>query len=486
MATFDNFIFITIQLTLLTVGSTKVAKLILHNYNPPKLFEFSNPLYIPHLLFSVTLSCSCTLFLLVFSEIVHLFSNSARSRYWKLNLDILLLLVIIFIPWFQLYAFLHTTRGWRIKTSIYFTTVIWLIYLYLFSQIKQYSVLEQSTSWIELGIVRISVVGIAIISVLSGFGVVNTPFNTWSSRKRKVSERDYVVAENAYNQTLKMIEDKKRTLESMERQQELTESKSMKSSNGIFGKVTSLFSGLGVSETALLQTEINQLEGLAGNMKSDLDELERGRAKSRFSQTFKGKIWGVIDLVFAIYCVYKLIVTTINVLLQRTGTSDPITTMLSIMMSHLDSNNSDYKIDTAFWSQQLSFWFAGIIVFGSVRGFLKILTRVLQAFMLKVTFSTSNILLFVAHTMGMYFLSSVLMMQMSLPPEYRYLISSSLQSIEFDFFKRWSDIIFVVSSFISSLVIYVIYQTHDAKSLATDFADMELMFVEGGLDRRQE
>lgn len=31
------------------------------------------------------------------------------------------------------------------------------------------------------------------------------------------------------------------------------------------------------TETALLQTEIDQLEGLAGNMKSDLDELERGR-----------------------------------------------------------------------------------------------------------------------------------------------------------------------------------------------------------------
>lgn len=44
------------------------------------------------------------------------------------------------------------------------------------------------------------------------------------------------------------------------------------------------------------------------NMKSDLDELERGRAKSRFSQTWKGKIWKIVDLVFAGYCVYKLIV----------------------------------------------------------------------------------------------------------------------------------------------------------------------------------
>ena len=104
---------------------------------------------------------------------------------------------------------------------------------------------------------------------------------------------------------------------------------------------------------------------------------------------------------------------------QRTGSSDPITKVLSIMMSHLDRNNVDYHIDTAFWSQQLSFWLAGIIVFGSVRGFLKLLTRILHSLTLKVTFSTSNTLLFVAHMMGMYFLSSVLMMQMSLPPEYR-------------------------------------------------------------------
>ncbi|KAI9356597.1 Abscisic acid G-protein coupled receptor-like domain-containing protein [Pilaira anomala] len=219
-------------------------------------------------------------------------------------------------------------------------------------------------------------------------------------------------------------------------------------------------------------------------MKSDLDELERGRAKNRFSQTWKGKIWNVIDFIFAIYCTYKLITTTLNVLLQRSGSTDPITKMLSLMMAQLDKNNLDYKIDVSFWSQQLSFWFAGMIVFGSVRGFLKLLTRgVLRVFMLKVTFSTTNLLLFVTHMMGMYFLSSVLMMQMSLPAEYRYLISSSLQSVEFDFFQRWSDVIFVGSSGLSACIIFVIYQTHDAKSLATDFADMELMSVESGFDR---
>jgi hypothetical protein len=55
-----------------------------------------------------------------------------------------------------------------------------------------------------------------------------------------------------------------------------------------------------------------------------------------------------------------------------------------------------------------------------------------------------------------------------------------LHSTEFDFFKRWSDDIFVGSSLLSLCVIYVIYQTHDAKSMATDFADVELLNIESG------
>lgn len=150
------------------------------------------------------------------------------------------------------------------------------------------------------------------------------------------------------------------------------------------------------------------------------------------------------------------------------------------MMTHLDLTD----IDPAFWSQQLSFCFAGIIVFGSVRGFLKLLTRLLRIFLLKVAFSTNNILLFAAHMMGMYFLSSVLMMQMSLPPEYRYLISSTLHSVEFDYFKLWSDTFFVCSSLVSSLIIYVIYSTHDANNMVTDFADLELLSLESGSSSR--
>ncbi|KAI9356598.1 hypothetical protein BD770DRAFT_102947 [Pilaira anomala] len=242
MAALDNIIFISIQIGLFTIGSKKVAQLLFNDYQPPKLTQFNNPLYIPHVLFSLTLSSSCTLFLLVFSEIVHLFSNTARSQYWKFNLDILLLLVILIIPWFQFYAFFHITRGWRQKPSIYLTTILWMIYLYLFSQINQYTTLV-TTSWIELGIVRVSIIGITLISILSGFGVVNTPFNTWYSYKRKVSEQDYVVAEHAYRQTDSIIKEKRALLERMQSQQDGLDSRKDKPVKGFLNKVSSVFSG---------------------------------------------------------------------------------------------------------------------------------------------------------------------------------------------------------------------------------------------------
>ena len=166
--------------------------------------------------------------------------------------------------------------------------------------------------------------------------------------------------------------------------------------------------------------------------------------------------------------------TTVNVVLRRTGSSDPITTMIFIVLSQFGDS---VQINTEFWLQQLSFWFAGIIVVGSIRGFLKLLIRILDVFQWNVTLSINHLLLLTAHIMGMYFLSSILMMQLSLPTEYRYLLSSS---VEFDFFRRWSDVIFVISSLISLAVTYVVYSTHDVKSMAQDFWDVEMMQLESG------
>ncbi|KAI9256685.1 hypothetical protein BY458DRAFT_519251 [Sporodiniella umbellata] len=64
------------QALLLTLGSRKLAKLLVRDYLPPKIFSTCNSSYIAHSLFSLTFSSSCTLLLLIFGEITQIFSNS--------------------------------------------------------------------------------------------------------------------------------------------------------------------------------------------------------------------------------------------------------------------------------------------------------------------------------------------------------------------------------------------------------------------------
>lgn len=67
----------------------------------------------------------------------------------------------------------------------------------------------------------------------------------------------------------------------------------------------------------LLQTEIEQLEGLAVSMNNDLEELERGRARTKYARTWKGKVWNLVNMIFAIYCAYRFIVVSYRELGRR-------------------------------------------------------------------------------------------------------------------------------------------------------------------------
>ncbi|KAI9323481.1 Abscisic acid G-protein coupled receptor-domain-containing protein [Dichotomocladium elegans] len=443
----DSVILPIVQLVILTAGANAAFALL---FKDPFTLTFTN------IIFALTTSCSCMLFLLVFTEIMDLFSTTLRSQFWRFNLYMLLFLVVLLIPWYQLYTFLRQTRGWRQKLAVYFTCVGWTIYLYLFTRVSS----DKPLTWTELAIFRVGTVGVTVISILSGIGVVNTPYNTFRVFQKSVSDRDLRYAQTAYDQTRDMIQAKKHALSRMTKHGEQPQSSSI-------GRIMSVF-GSSKSEYDLLKNEIEQLEHLAEDMTADLSELSREHTRSQFSRTWRGKCWIAVKHVFSIYCIYKLCVTTFNVLFHRVGNTDPISRMLSLLISQFGIS------DAGFWSQQLSFWFVGIIVFGSVRGFVSLLSKILRSFSRRMIMSKANITLFVAHMMGMYFLSSVLMMQNNIPPEYRHLLSSSISAIEFDYFRRWSDIIFVISWLLAAVVLYVLHQTNDARNLASDFADIQL------------
>lgn len=65
-----------------------------------------------------------------------------------------------------------------------------------------------------------------------------------------------------------------------------------------------------VKEYDLLETEIQQLEHLVEDMKADLSELTRERAKTQYSMTWRGRCWNVISHLFSLYCIYRLAVVS--------------------------------------------------------------------------------------------------------------------------------------------------------------------------------
>ncbi|XP_069940387.1 Golgi pH regulator isoform X2 [Cherax quadricarinatus] len=72
--------------------------------------------------------------------------------------------------------------------------------------------------------------------------------------------------------------------------------------------------------------------------------------------------------------------------------------------------------------------------------------------------SSNIIVLVLAQLMGMYFVSMVMLMRMNMPLEYRTIITQVLGDLQFHFYHRWFDVIFLVSALTTMGILYLAHK----------------------------
>eukprot|EP00128_Syssomonas_multiformis_P017427 Colp12_sorted_trinity150504_noHs@35066 len=399
------------------------------------------------LLFSLTFAVSTFMFELIIFEIVNIFDQTTRYLFWKAVINATLFLLIVLLPVYTLFFFFSSLRGPTRRAAVALTGASWLVFLYGLYRLGSHFPITNKTESVfslEQGVGVVGIIGVSLMAVLSGFGAVNCPYTYMSYFVRHVQESDMQLLRTRLMQTTDILLTKcrRRALarKKLEEQQP--------SSRGFVG----WFFGSGNDDNlAVLQQEIQGLEETHRQLFVELHELHVELERQVFSKTLQGRYYNALGYFFSGYCIYKIVMATINIVFDRVGKVDPITRGIELAVTYLG-----WEVDVGFWSQQLSFIIVGIIIVTSIRGLLIQLSKLFSAVSNRE--SSSGIVLVLSELMGMYFLSCVLLMRMNMPHEYRIIITDVLGDIQFNFYHRWFDVIFLISSLVFILIIYVNHQ----------------------------
>jgi len=148
--------------------------------------------------------------------------------------------------------------------------------------------------------------------------------------------------------------------------------------------------------------------------------------------------------------------STLNIILGRKRGLDPINRLLHIILFVFSVKANNEYIDMI--CSNVSFAIFGYLIFMNVRSFAKNMMQFFRIFMksyLSEIFSSDFIVYLLSEILGVYFVSTLLLMQNSFPYQFKANINSVLGDIDYNKHYDRFDTIFIISSISSVILLWL-------------------------------
>mmetsp|Transcript_2657 Transcript_2657/g.7517 ORF Transcript_2657/g.7517 Transcript_2657/m.7517 type:complete len:279 (+) Transcript_2657:978-1814(+) len=204
-----------------------------------------------------------------------------------------------------------------------------------------------------------------------------------------------------------------------------------------------------------LQAEVKGLEGLARMVFVEVMDMQRELHRAVQSRTWIGHLKNLVGYITSGFCLFKILQSMKSIFFGDDFSSDPASKLVGFVVQHVTGGS--VVMDVSVVSQYVSLVFIGVISANSLRAFLKNLLKVFSA--VSGGGNTSTLILILTELMGFYLISSILLLRKNLPTHHREIITDVLGGdLEFPFFHKFFNMVFVVSALLSMLFFYTQHQ----------------------------